>query len=53
MNKKDHDYSMYFAIIALWMMIGSLAQCESARHLNDIRQELRGIKYELNFMRYE
>ena len=53
MNKKDHDYSMYFAIIATWMAIGSLAQCDSERHLNDIRQELSGIKHELNMMRYE
>ena len=53
MNKKDNDYSFYLAIIAIWMAIGSLAQCESAWHLNDIRQELRGIKYELNLTRCE
>jgi hypothetical protein len=51
--KKDNDYSFYLSIIAIWMVIGSLAQCESARHLNDIRQELSGIKYELNLTRYE
>jgi hypothetical protein len=53
MNKKDHDYSMSLAIIAIWMVIGSLAQCDSAERLDDIRQELRGIKHELNMMRYE
>lgn len=41
-----------FAIIAIWMMIGGLAQCESARHLDDIRQELREIKHELYSIRY-
>lgn len=51
--KKDHDYSMSLAIVAIWMMIGSLAQCESARHLDDIRQELSRIKHELNLARYE
>ena len=51
--KKDHDYSVFFAIIAIWVMIGGLAQCESARCLNDIRQELSGIKHELNMMRYK
>jgi hypothetical protein len=53
MNKKDHDYSMSLAIIAIWMVIGSLAQCDSAKHLDDIRQELSGIKHELNLTRYE
>ena len=53
MNKKDHDYGIFFAIISIWLMIGVLAQCESARHLNDIRKELRGIKYELNIMKYK
>lgn len=50
--KEDHDYSLFLAIIAIWMMIGGLAQCESARHLDDIRQELRGIKHELYSIRY-
>lgn len=53
MKKKDHDYSVFLAIIAIWVMIGGLAQCESARHLDDIRQELSGIKHELNLMRYK
>ena len=51
--KKDHDYGMYFAIIAIWVMIGGLAQCESARNLDDIRRELSGIKHELNMIRYK
>lgn len=38
--KKDNDYSVFFAIIAIWVMIGSLAQCESARHLESIKHEL-------------
>lgn len=49
--KKDHDYSIYFAIIAIWLMIGGLAQCESARSLDGIRQELSSIRHELNMMR--
>ena len=44
--KKDHDYSIFLAIIAIWMMIGGLAQCESATELNNI-------KHELNIMRYK
>lgn len=38
--KKDHDYNVFLAIIAIWVMIGSLAQCESARHLEGIKHEL-------------
>ena len=45
--KEDHDYSLFLAIIAIWMMLGAFAQCQSASHLDDIRQELRGIKHEL------
>ena len=51
--KKDHDYSVFLAIIAIYVMIGGLAQCESAERLDDIRQELSGIKHELNLTRYE
>lgn len=48
MNNKDSDYSVFLAIIAIWVMIGGLAQCESTRNLDDIRRELSGIKHELN-----
>jgi hypothetical protein len=51
--KKDRDYGIYLAIIAIWVMIGGLAQCESARNLNDIRRELSGIKNELIMLRYK
>lgn len=51
--KKDRDYGIYLAIIATWIMIGGLAQCESAENLDNIRQELSGIKHELNMMRYK
>lgn len=51
--KKDNDYSMFLAIIAIWVMIGGLAQCESARNLDDIRRELSSIRYELNMMKYK
>ena len=51
--KKDKDYGIYLAIIAIWIMIGGLAQCENARNLNDIRQELSGIKHELIMLRYK
>ena len=53
MRKKDHDYSIYLAIIAIYLFLGALAQCESARNLDDIRQELSRIKHELNMMRYK
>jgi hypothetical protein len=38
--KKDHDYSVFLAIIAIWMMIGGISQCESARNLESIKHEL-------------
>lgn len=38
--KNDNDYSIFLAIIAIWMVIGSLAQCESATELSNIRDEL-------------
>ena len=41
--KKDHDYSVFLVIIAIWVMIGALAQCESARQLSNIRYELNMI----------
>ena len=53
MRKKDNDYSVFLALIAIYVMVGGLAQCESARNLDDIRQELSGIKHELNMMRYK
>jgi len=53
MNNKDYDYSISLVLIAIWIMIGSLAQCKSEKHLDDIRQELSGIKHELNMMRYK
>ena len=43
--KKDHDYGIYLAIIAIWMIIGGLAQCESARELSNIRHELNMMRY--------
>ena len=52
MKKKDHDYSIYLAAIAIWMMVGGLAQCESAMNLDRIRQELSDIRYELKMMKY-
>ena len=51
--KKDHDYNVFLAIIAIYVMIGGLAQCESARNLDDIRRELSGIRSELNALRYK
>lgn len=45
MREKDPDYSVFLAIIAIWVMIGGLAQCESARELSDIRHELNIMKY--------
>lgn len=42
--KKDHDYSIFLYFIFLWLMIGSLAQCESARNLDGIKHELRMLR---------
>lgn len=51
--KKDHDYSVFLAIIAIYVMVGGISQCESAKNLDDIRQELSSIRYELNMMKYK
>lgn len=53
MKRKDNDYSVFLAIIAIWIMVGGFAQCESANNLDDIRQELSDIKQELNIMKYK
>lgn len=42
---KDHDYSVFLAIIAMWMMFSGVAQCESAKNLDDIKHELRMLRY--------
>ena len=51
--KKDNDYSAFLALIMFWIMIGALGQCESARHLDDIRQELNEIQYEISMLKYK
>lgn len=48
---KDNDYSVFLAIITIWIMIGVLAQCESASNIDSIRQELGNIRRELNIIR--
>lgn len=48
---KDNDYSVFLAIIAILIIIGGLAQCESASNLDRIRQELFNIRQELNMIR--
>ena len=45
MKKENHDYSLFLATIAIWIMIGGLAQCESVRELSNIRQELNMMRY--------
>ena len=50
---KDNDYSVFLAIIAIWIIIGGLAQCESASNLDSIRKELYNIRQELNIIRYK
>ena len=50
---KDNDYSVFLAIIAIWIIIGGLAQCESASNIDRIRQELCNIRQELNMIRYK
>ena len=49
---KNNDYEIYLAIIAIWVMIGGLAQCDSARNLDDIRRELSGIKNEISVLKW-
>ena len=51
--KKDHDYSVFLVWIMFWIMICALGQCESARHLDDIRRELSGIKHEISMLKYK
>ena len=48
---KDNDYSVFLAIITIWIMIGGFAQCENASKLDSIRQELGNIRRELNIIR--
>ena len=43
--KKDHDYSIFLAIIAIWMTVSALAQCESVRRLGVIEHEVIMIRY--------
>ena len=50
---KDNDYSVFLAIITIWIIIGGLAQCKSASNLDSIRQELCNIRQELNIIRYK
>ena len=50
---KDNDYSVFLAIIAIWIIIGALAQCKSASNLDSIRQEFCNIIQELNMIRYK
>lgn len=51
MKNKDYDYSISLAIITFWIMIGGLAQCESASELSNIRHELSNIRHELNMIK--
>ena len=53
MKRRENDYSIFLAIIAIWMMVGGLAQCESADNLDNIRRELSGIRHELNLLKYK
>ena len=53
MRKKDNDYSAFLVFIMFWIMIGALGQCESARHLDDIRRELNEIQYEISMLKYK
>lgn len=51
--KEDYERNIFLAIIAIWVMIGGFAQCESASNLDGIRYELGNIRHELNMMRYK
>ena len=51
--KKENDYRIFLAIIAIWMMVGGIAQCESARSMDSIRRELSDIKHEINLLKYK
>ena len=52
-EKKDNGHNVFLAIIAIWLMIGGFAQCESASNLDGIRRELGNIRHELNMMKYK
>lgn len=51
--KEENERNIFLAIIAIWVMIGGFAQCESASNLDNIRYELSNIRHELNMMRYK
>ena len=51
--KNDNDYSIFLIFIMFWIMIGALGQCESARHLDDIRRELNDIQNEIKMLEYK
>lgn len=50
--KKDHDYTVFLFFIVLWLIIGGMAQCQSADELNDIKHEISDIRHDLNMMKY-
>ena len=45
MERKDNDYSFFLAIIAIWIMVGGMAQCKSATELDNIRHELHMMRH--------
>jgi hypothetical protein len=38
--------------ILCFILIGTIAQCDCANKLHDIKRELSNIRYELNMLRY-
>lgn len=38
--------------ILCFILIGTIAQCDCANKLHDIKRELSDIRYELNMLRY-
>lgn len=52
MKNKNYNYSLFFIVIAIWTMLGGIAQCESARKLYDINREVNNIRHELSTLRY-
>lgn len=52
MKNNNHDYSVFFIVITIWIMLGAMAQCESTRKLYDINREVNNIRHELSTLRY-
>lgn len=45
MKKQDNDYSVLLFLICIWVMVITLAQCETNHKLEEISYELGMLRY--------